>query len=89
MEALESNLRHVSSTVVYVQRGRVAADQAAALTAFCRDQLVANADAADEFEHEGESDESDDEVDKAQERLALAVSGGGDDEASVVWSICL
>lgn len=66
LEALQSNLRHVFSGVIYTT-GDVADVQARErLLDDCRRQLVANAGLSDEYEDENDSDESDDDVDKSE-----------------------
>lgn len=69
-EALESNLRHVGSAVVYTTKG--SSESHAALADVCRAHLVCNAGLRDEFEHAYDSDESDEELDKDEELVALA-----------------
>lgn len=70
LEALESNLRHVCSAVVYV--ANATGETLAAVADHCRAQLIANAGLADRFEDVVDSDESDDELDKDAERVKLA-----------------
>ncbi|TYZ60401.1 hypothetical protein PybrP1_006127 [[Pythium] brassicae (nom. inval.)] len=71
LEALDSNLRHVCSAVVYATElpNRT---HLSGLAALCRAQLVANAGLKDNFGSVVDSDESDDEVDKDAERVRLA-----------------
>ncbi|OQR89932.1 hypothetical protein ACHHYP_05931 [Achlya hypogyna] len=69
LEALDSNLRHVATTLVYHTLESTAAADVSVLG---REILEANGHAADAFEHELDSDESDDEHDKAAARVALA-----------------
>lgn len=69
LEALESNLRHVCSTVVYTTKG--SSESHAALGDVCRAHLIDNAGLHDEFEHAYDSDESDEDLDKDAELVAL------------------
>ncbi|KAG7394461.1 ATP binding domain 4 [Phytophthora boehmeriae] len=69
LEALQSNLRHVCSGVIYTTGDPDDCDARERLLDDCRSQLVANAGLNDEFELEDESDESDEEVDKSESRV--------------------
>ncbi|KAF1317449.1 putative atpase, partial [Globisporangium splendens] len=71
LESLESNLRHICSAVVYTTAMDTSGSSVADLTQVCRAQMVSNAGLKDRFEDVVDSDESDDEVDKDQERVAL------------------
>lgn len=66
-EALDSNLRHVGSAIVYT----TSMHNMKELVAVCRNQLVTNGSLKDRFEDVVDSDESDDELDKDAERVAL------------------
>lgn len=66
-EALDSNLRHVGSAIVYTTSMRDIKE----IAAVCRNQLVTNGGLKDRFEDVVDSDESDDELDKDAERIAL------------------
>ncbi|ETV66312.1 hypothetical protein, variant 2 [Aphanomyces astaci] len=65
LEATESNLRHVVSTVVYKTSRTTYKKQ-------LRTMLTSNLHRRDAFETEGDSDESDDDVDKMDAKLALS-----------------
>lgn len=66
-EALNSNLRHVASAIVYT----TSRCNMKELVAVCRTQLVTNGGLKDRFEDVVDSDESDDELDKDAQRMAL------------------
>lgn len=70
LEALDSNLRHACSAVVYTTE--LSGSELASLAELCRAQMVTNAGLRDVFEDVVDSDESDDEVDKDEERVKLA-----------------
>ncbi|KAF4322703.1 hypothetical protein JM18_002539 [Phytophthora kernoviae] len=71
LEALQSNLRHVLSGIIYTTGGPDDRDARERLLDDCRNKLVANAGLSDGFELEGDSDESDEEVDKSESRVEL------------------
>uniref|UniRef100_M4BIF2 Uncharacterized protein n=1 Tax=Hyaloperonospora arabidopsidis (strain Emoy2) TaxID=559515 RepID=M4BIF2_HYAAE len=69
LEALQSNLRHVCSGVIYTTGGADNREARVSLAADSRHHLVTNAGLRDEFESVDDSDESDDEVSKSDARL--------------------
>jgi enamine deaminase RidA (YjgF/YER057c/UK114 family) len=71
LEALDSNLRHVCSAVIYATRDAAGDADLQRIRASSRDQLRQNAGLYDVFEHAEDSDESDDEVDKGELLVAL------------------
>lgn len=73
LEALESNLRHVCSAVIYTTAGAGDTDMEA-VRAASRSELLGNAGLVDVYEQVEDSDESDEEVDKQEERIALVKS---------------
>ncbi|CEG45936.1 Predicted ATPase (PP-loop superfamily) [Plasmopara halstedii] len=71
LEALDSNLRHVCSSVIYTTGDPEDCGGRERLLADCRRHLLANAELVDVFEDVVDSDESDGEVDKKEARLAF------------------
>lgn len=71
LEALDSNLRHVCSAVVYVTRDASGDADMERVRSASRDELRLNAGLRDVYEHAEDSDESDDEVDKSEQLVAL------------------
>ncbi|KAG1702445.1 hypothetical protein DVH05_009395 [Phytophthora capsici] len=69
LEALQSNLRHVCSGVIYTTGDPDDREARERLLVECRRHLITNVELADEFEDADDSDESDEEVDKNEERL--------------------
>ncbi|KDO19927.1 hypothetical protein SPRG_14835 [Saprolegnia parasitica CBS 223.65] len=69
LEAVDSNLRHVVSSLVYHS---YTPSTGGALAEMSREVLQANAAHLDAYAHDLDSDESDDEHDKTTARLALA-----------------
>ncbi|CAI5745935.1 unnamed protein product [Peronospora destructor] len=69
LEALQSNLRHVCSGVIYTTGDPDDRGARECLLADCRRNLITNAGLDDEFESVDDSDESDEEVDKNKARL--------------------
>ncbi|ETI50709.1 hypothetical protein L917_05528 [Phytophthora nicotianae] len=69
LEALQSNLRHVCSGVIYTTGDPDDHEARERLLVDCRRHLLTNAELVDEFEDGNDSDESDDEVDKNEARL--------------------
>ncbi|RLN06643.1 hypothetical protein BBJ28_00010988 [Nothophytophthora sp. Chile5] len=69
LEALQSNLRHVCSGVIYTTGATNDPLAWERLLADCRRKLATNVELRDEFEHVEDSDESDDDVDKSEERV--------------------
>ncbi|ETV91095.1 hypothetical protein, variant [Aphanomyces invadans] len=68
LEAFESNLRHIVITLVY----KATEPSGHAEYDAVRSMLAGNLHRRDEFEAEGDSDESDDEVDKVDAKLTLS-----------------
>jgi enamine deaminase RidA (YjgF/YER057c/UK114 family) len=71
LEALKSNLRHVCSGVIYTTGDPNDREARERLLVDCRRHLMTNAELEDEFESVGDSDESDEDVDKSEARLEL------------------
>lgn len=71
LEALDSNLRHICSAIVYTTALGTGESKMEDLLQVCRSQMVSNGGLKDRFEDVVDSDESDDEVDKDEERVAL------------------
>ncbi|KAG7387649.1 ATP binding domain 4 [Phytophthora pseudosyringae] len=69
LEALQSNLRHVCSGVIYTTGDPNDREARERLLVDCRRQLITNAELVDEFEDSDDSDESDEEVDKNEARV--------------------
>ncbi|CAH0515163.1 unnamed protein product [Peronospora belbahrii] len=69
LEALQSNLRHVCSGVIYTTGDPSDREARECLLADSRHNLITNADLDDEFESVDDSDESDEEVNKKEARL--------------------
>ncbi|KAK1931119.1 Diphthine--ammonia ligase [Phytophthora citrophthora] len=69
LEALQSNLRHVCSGVIYTTGDLDDREARERLLVECRRHLITNAEMADEFEDADDSDESDEEIDKNEARL--------------------
>ena len=71
LEALQSNLRHVCSGVIYTAGSSDDREARDCLAAASRHHLVTNAGLDDAFEWVDDSDESDEEVSKSDARLAF------------------
>ncbi|EEY58293.1 uncharacterized protein PITG_00939 [Phytophthora infestans T30-4] len=69
LEALQSNLRHVCSGVIYTTGDLDDHEARERLLVESRRHLLTNAELMDEFEDDNDSDESDEEVDKNEARV--------------------
>ncbi|KAG6572557.1 putative ATPase (PP-loop superfamily) [Phytophthora cinnamomi] len=69
LEALQSNLRHVCSGVIYTTGDPDDREVRERLLLDCRRHLLTNAELEDEFESVDDSDESDEDVDKNEARV--------------------
>lgn len=71
LEALDSNLRHVCSAVIYTTRSETEDAKMDAIREYSRKELRNNADLLDVYENAYDSDESDEDVDKNEQLRAL------------------